>query len=620
MSPERSPEIAATEEVSKRRRRTNASWLGVVLTLTWGLASVAAEELNIGPNAVRLFPHPNYVGVSADYFLPVGEDFLLVPQLPKSIDDQVSSIAMGEEVGVILFRDPGFAGKDDGLATPTDQECSDIVHQYTISMEAFQGSQPVVEFKAGTNYHDVRDLFDSPKTARGLGDAASSMVIFRRSVGGMHGAQLLNFGRDLELAHLFEGGRCDFTRQFFPLASLDRGQCFPIRDWDTQWLILHGGSVRVDLFDGPDCTGERLKFPDPMLERTTFDLVAHGWENRTRSLFVFVVDLKAPKIAGAEVWQPEPPQWVERDRSRIGQEVDSMWLADNDAVACQKACSAEGYCRSYTFTPFARGAGVVSSTGGPQEQTRVHHCVLNRDVPQMTRETSAVSGVKSYAGATTLRFEKPTLNGQPISACIAPNACDQQAGQAYCRAQGLARVESATWAGRGLFDQIICTNVTRVEGSQAEGSAPAQVAIPSQKEVVVGLARCEAYAKKAVEQNQENVALGCGWGEPVWSDDDRRHYEWCVGVPADASDNGTKQRELMLAACRNTKDRPTQCDAYAKSAIQDQKDNVAQGCGKQGPEWSTDYHWHYDWCPQVDAAQSEAGSVLRKKALAECSG
>jgi hypothetical protein len=38
---------------------------------------------------------------------------------------------------------------------------------------------------------------------------------------------------------------------------------------------------------------------------------------------------------------------------------------------------------------------------------------------------------------------------------------------------------------------------------------------------------CDAYAAKAVEQQQENRTIGCGFAGPAWSTDGQGHRNWC---------------------------------------------------------------------------------------------
>lgn len=515
----------------------------------------------------------------------------------------------------MLFADPEFAGKDFYVEASL---CDDRLHNYSDAFLTFTESGTLIR-------RFDQNEFGYQQSSYGLGDRASSLIVYNKAlISGLYGAELTDVGRSRGWTRWLDGGTCEFTRQFFPIPLPQTSACYNLtRGWNREWLLLHGAFkpdrvVKVILYNENNCKGEAIAFPDPIIDRRTFKLQDYHWENRPLSIAVILADPTAPKVAAAVQWVPEPPAWEEKNRKRTGSPVLSYWTSDSDPDACRKACSAEGYCKSYSFAPFAKMTAVETGTFAKPEP---HHCVLNRDVPRLEREDGNVSGVKSYTGATTLRFEKPTLNGELIRACSEGKECDKMAALPYCQAQGLAWVESAHWVGRGHFDQIICTNIVRAEAGPpgspgAPVSAGPAAVLPSG--VSVGLARCEQYAKVAVQQQKDNVALQCGFQGPEWSDDYQRHHDWCAEVEAQESGAGTKLRELALDACRKAQDRPTQCDAYAKSALQDQQDNLAWGCGYEGPAWSSDHAWHYNWCMQVNAAQSDAGSAVRKEALNQC--
>jgi hypothetical protein len=40
------------------------------------------------------------------------------------------------------------------------------------------------------------------------------------------------------------------------------------------------------------------------------------------------------------------------------------------------------------------------------------------------------------------------------------------------------------------------------------------------------------------------------------------------------------------------------CDAYARQAVQQNRQNAEFACGLSGPQWNSDYRYHYDWCLQ----------------------
>ena len=62
---------------------------------------------------------------------------------------------------------------------------------------------------------------------------------------------------------------------------------------------------------------------------------------------------------------------------------------------------------------------------------------------------------------------------------------------------------------------------------------------------------CDAYAHAAVTQNQQNLALGCGFVGLAWSNDFAGHRDWCL-APATKMLNVTSEdiaRASALASC-----------------------------------------------------------------------
>ncbi len=62
--------------------------------------------------------------------------------------------------------------------------------------------------------------------------------------------------------------------------------------------------------------------------------------------------------------------------------------------------------------------------------------------------------------------------------------------------------------------------------------------------------QCTIYAKKAVEQNEENKKKGCNLSGPMWNSNYEYHAKWCLNVPLNAADNGTVARAKMLMDCK----------------------------------------------------------------------
>ena len=62
------------------------------------------------------------------------------------------------------------------------------------------------------------------------------------------------------------------------------------------------------------------------------------------------------------------------------------------------------------------------------------------------------------------------------------------------------------------------------------------------------------------------------------------------------------------------------CNAYAGSAVNQNKENKQRGCGFSGPAWSADYNGHLNWCKSAhvkmaDLTREDNG---RKQALQQC--
>ena len=64
-------------------------------------------------------------------------------------------------------------------------------------------------------------------------------------------------------------------------------------------------------------------------------------------------------------------------------------------------------------------------------------------------------------------------------------------------------------------------------------------------------AGCGEYAKTAVQQNEENVALRCGFTDARWNSNQADHENWCQGVGPDAAAKHTAARKVALDKCRD---------------------------------------------------------------------
>ncbi len=62
-------------------------------------------------------------------------------------------------------------------------------------------------------------------------------------------------------------------------------------------------------------------------------------------------------------------------------------------------------------------------------------------------------------------------------------------------------------------------------------------------------ANCDWYVKTALEQQQRNAKLKCGFSGPEWSIDKGAHAAWCASVSPDTSRASAQKREAELAKC-----------------------------------------------------------------------
>lgn len=62
-------------------------------------------------------------------------------------------------------------------------------------------------------------------------------------------------------------------------------------------------------------------------------------------------------------------------------------------------------------------------------------------------------------------------------------------------------------------------------------------------------ASCEVYARIAVVQAQASQRFRCGFRGPAWTDDPRRHFEWCRYVPRHRIAEEQRNRSEELQHC-----------------------------------------------------------------------
>lgn len=113
-------------EIESRRSKAARHWLPMVLTITAILLGASlvdtakAQEPHPGmdypktidPWEIIIYEHPDYTGTWIRYKMEPGMRQRLVPQIYPGMEDKVTSIQIGSNVGVVLFAGPSFHGGD----------------------------------------------------------------------------------------------------------------------------------------------------------------------------------------------------------------------------------------------------------------------------------------------------------------------------------------------------------------------------------------------------------------------------------------------------------------------------------------------------------------------------
>lgn len=60
------------------------------------------------------------------------------------------------------------------------------------------------------------------------------------------------------------------------------------------------------------------------------------------------------------------------------------------------------------------------------------------------------------------------------------------------------------------------------------------------------------------------------------------------------------------------------CQAYARTAIAQNAENIRRGCGNQTYEWHSNHYNHLNWCRHVSVAEAESHIAARSAALRRC--
>ena len=128
---------------------------------------------------------------------------------------------------------------------------------------------------------------------------------------------------------------------------------------------------------------------------------------------------------------------------------------------------------------------------------------------------------------------------------------------------------------------------------------------------------CDAYAAAAVAQQNENLALRCGFAGGAWSANYEGHRAWCL-LPGVAMANLTHEDRARGDGLKLCKQKQAACADYAALAIEQNRSNKRFNCGLAGGRWSDEATGHRDWCMTANVTQTTNESSARQAALLTC--
>jgi hypothetical protein len=127
------------------------------------------------------------------------------------------------------------------------------------------------------------------------------------------------------------------------------------------------------------------------------------------------------------------------------------------------------------------------------------------------------------------------------------------------------------------------------------------------------LKRCKTFAKRAVEQFNENLNRKCNLQGPEWHGDEEGHKQWCLNVSKKEAGSLTRHRDNALKNCGKT-----WCDSYAKRAVEQNEENIRNQCRFSGRRWQSVYNNHYNWCRNTTKRSSDSEIKKRDIDLQNC--
>jgi len=324
----------------------------------WVVAQAPDANPCDDPWTVCLFKYSDYLGEKLVYTVAPGMRQLAVQVLPQGFEDQVSSIKVGANVAIYVFKGRYYGGWP----------------------SSFRGS--VQNLNSG--YASI-----------------SSMVVFPRTFGSPLGAWGWNAYWDMSLAQ--DGVDATDHHHFFPVPDMQQAPAagYPelgVSDLDKNMNVVATAheQVSVVLYDGRHYQGAALELPSKDSSWAVIDAQKHqglidnmqfwetnlgrySWSDRAASM---TVSWNGPSL-GRPIAQSFQ---VFIGTDFPGKDYRTFACPDGPAE-CERVCLSESQCKSFTWTNDSK------------------QCFLKTEVPQQVADQRCISG--SRIGANAIHIDAP---------------------------------------------------------------------------------------------------------------------------------------------------------------------------------------------------------------------
>lgn len=132
--------------------------------------------------------------------------------------------------------------------------------------------------------------------------------------------------------------------------------------------------------------------------------------------------------------------------------------------------------------------------------------------------------------------------------------------------------------------------------------------------------QCAAFASRAVDDYERNLADRCGLRGPLWHGRYKRHFRRCKRLEPAARRDERNARAEALEECRNLagRSRSMRCEHYARMSIQQQKSNTLNGCGFSGELWRGNRRALERWCEEGTRSADRDRIFKRERMIRRC--